>query len=58
MKDGILLLITGVICAVLAWGFFHYFQNWALTIIIAILAIAIIARPKKAKFGKKDDKSK
>ena len=51
MKNNILLLISGVACAALAWLFFAYFQNYALTILLLIFVIAVLAKPVKSKFS-------
>jgi len=55
MKNVIILLTTGVICAILAWTFFAYFQSYAFTILLLIFVIVVLAKPVKSKFssGKK-----
>jgi membrane protein insertase Oxa1/YidC/SpoIIIJ len=51
MKDNLLLLATGIICAALAWVFFAYSQNYAFTIILLIFAVSALVRPVKSKFS-------
>ncbi len=51
MKDNLMLIATSIICALLAWAFFAYFQNTAFTILLLIFAIAVLAKPVKSKFG-------
>ena len=51
MKDNFLLLLTAIICALVAWAFFHYLQNYAFTILLFISVIAALAKPVKSKFG-------
>ena len=51
MKDNLLLLFTAIVCAILAWVFFVYFQNYAFTILLLIFVIAVLAKPVKSKFG-------
>lgn len=53
MKNGILLLATGLFFAILAWVFFAYFQNAAFTILILILAVVVLAKPVISKFPSK-----
>jgi uncharacterized membrane protein YfcA len=36
MKDGLLLLLTGIVCAAGAWLFFHYFGQDAFGILMLI----------------------
>lgn len=50
MKNNMLLLISGLACAVLAWIFFAYFQNYAFTILLLILGITVLAKPVLNKF--------
>jgi uncharacterized membrane protein YfcA len=43
MKDGILLLLTGVLCACGAAWFFRYFGNDALSVIMLLALIGAVA---------------
>ena len=51
MKDNLMLLIAGIICALLSWVFFVYLQNYAFTILLLIFSVAVLAKPVKSKFG-------
>jgi len=53
MKDSVLLLITGLVCAGFSWLFFAYFQDKAFTILLFIALISILTKPVKSKFGNK-----
>jgi uncharacterized membrane protein YfcA len=54
MKDNIILLAAGLVCAALAWLFFARFQNSAFTIMLAIFGIAILAKPIYKKYRSRD----
>ena len=56
MKDNLMLIAAGIICALLAWAFFVYFQNSAFTILLLIFAVVVLAKPIKSKFGNSDKK--
>jgi uncharacterized membrane protein YfcA len=43
MKDGLLLLLTGIVCAAGAWLFFHYFGQDAFGILMLIALFTTIA---------------
>ena len=43
MKDGLLLLLTGIVCAAGAWLFFHYFGQDAFFILTMIVLFTTIA---------------
>ncbi len=43
MKDGLLLLLTGIVCAAGAWLFFHYFGQDAFGILMLIVLFTTIA---------------
>jgi uncharacterized membrane protein YfcA len=43
MKDGLLLLLTGIVCAAGAWLFFHYFGQEAFGILMLITLFTTIA---------------
>lgn len=45
MKDGLLLLLSGIVCAALAWLFFNQLQNHAFTALLIILAMVLAAKP-------------
>jgi len=42
MKDGLLLLLTGLACSVLAWLFFRYFGNEAFSIIMLVTLVSLL----------------
>lgn len=54
MKDNLMLLAAGIICALLAWAFFAYLQDYALTIFWVIIAIVVLEKPARKKFGHKN----
>ncbi len=56
MKDSVMLLVVGIICAVLAWAFFAYLQNYAFTIFLLIFVVVVLAKPVKSKFGNSNKK--
>ncbi len=43
MKDNLSLLASSLICAILAWLFFNYFQSHAFTILIVIFFVSFAA---------------
>jgi len=43
MKDGLLLLLTGIVCAAGAWLFFHYFGKDAFVILTMIVLFTTMA---------------
>jgi uncharacterized membrane protein YfcA len=54
MKDTLILLVAALVCAVLSWLFFAYFQNSAFTIMLAIFVIAILAKPLYKQYRDRD----
>ena len=50
MKDSILLLISGLVCAGLAWLFFNFFQHHAFTILFLIAVASITYRFIRGEF--------
>lgn len=44
MKDNIILLAAGLVCAALAWMFFDHLQESAFTIMLVIFVITIVAK--------------
>ena len=55
MKDHILLIVSGLVCAGLAWLFFTSLQNHAFTILVIILVASIISRSIPGELGEKDE---
>ena len=43
MKDGLMLLLTGVVCSFGAWLFFRYFGNEAFNIIMLVTMVSAVA---------------
>ena len=56
MKDNLLLLITGIVCAILAWAFYHYVGKYAVSIFLTIILFSILFKPVKSKFGHSNKK--
>ena len=51
MKDNILLLTAGLVCALLAWLFYHYLGEYAVSIFLTIIFVSLLVSPIKSKFG-------
>jgi membrane protease YdiL (CAAX protease family) len=43
IKDSLLLLVTGIVCSGLAWAFWHYLGNEALSMIVTLSFAATAA---------------
>lgn len=54
MKNNLALLASGLICAILAWLFFNYFQSHAFTILIVIFFVSFAANAFKKNIRNKN----
>ncbi|MES2739672.1 MAG: hypothetical protein V4754_01770 [Pseudomonadota bacterium] len=43
MKDSLLLLVTAVVCSGLAWAFWHYLGNDAISTLVTLSLIGTVA---------------
>jgi hypothetical protein len=43
MKDGFLLLLTGLVCAAAAWAFWHYLGDDAVAVLMCVALVSTVA---------------
>jgi len=43
MKDGLLLLLTGLVCAAAAWAFWHYLGDDAVAVLMCVALVSVVA---------------